>query len=152
MVLTDSSIRNLKPKDRPYKVSDYAGLHILVNPGGSKLWQFKYRIERKKKLLSIGSYPAISLAHARQARDAARSQVAFGEDPSAKKREQAENDGDQRFQFVAKQYLDKISKEGRAPVTLAKTEWLMAMANADFGKNRISELDTRNNLPDRCEL
>ena len=123
-----------------------------MNPGGSKLWQFKYRIERKKKLLSIGSYPAISLAHARQARDAARSQVAFGEDPSAKKREQAENDGDQRFQFVANQYLDKISKKGRAPVTLAKTEWLMAMANADFGKNRISELDTRNNLPDRCEL
>ena len=57
MPLTDATIRNLKPRDKPYKVSDFEGLFILVKQKGSRLWHQKYRIDGKEKLLAIGSYP-----------------------------------------------------------------------------------------------
>ncbi|SEL37634.1 Arm DNA-binding domain-containing protein [Pacificibacter marinus] len=60
MPLSDSQLRFLKPKDKPYKVSDFEGLFVLIKPNGSKLWQFKYRINGKERLLSIGQYPDVS--------------------------------------------------------------------------------------------
>ena len=44
MALTDTAIRNAKPKEKPYKVTDAQGLYLLVNPRGSKLWRVKYRM------------------------------------------------------------------------------------------------------------
>ena len=143
MALTDIKLRNLKTKDKPYKVADFDGLHVLVKPNGSKLWRFKYRIRGKEKLLSIGSYPATSLLEARKVRDEARSQMAGGGDPSQIKREKAmaekESQG-QTFEKIAAMYLTKIKKEGRAPATLVKNEWFMRMAIADFGRMPISEI------------
>ncbi len=54
MPLSDATIRSLKPREKPYKVSDFDGLFVLVKPTGSRLWQFKYRLDGKEKLLSIG--------------------------------------------------------------------------------------------------
>src|SRR3712207_6802202 len=51
MPLTDTAIRNSKPAERPYKVSDGGGLHLVVNPNGSRLWRFKYRMAGREKLL-----------------------------------------------------------------------------------------------------
>lgn len=56
MSLNDSKIRKLKPPARPFKVSDSHGLYLLVNPGGSRLWYLKYRINGKE------SRPVHSLA------------------------------------------------------------------------------------------
>lgn len=86
MPLSDTKIRSLKPQDKPYKVTDEKGLFLLVNPNGSKLWRYKYRVLKKEKLLSLGAYPAISLAMAREGRDEARKVVAMGGDPSANKK------------------------------------------------------------------
>jgi hypothetical protein len=72
MPLTDTAIRNAKPKDKAYKVADSQGLYLLVNPGGSKLWRIKYRMNGTERKLSLGAYPEITLAKARTARDAAR--------------------------------------------------------------------------------
>jgi len=54
MPLNDSQLRNLKPKTKPYKVSDFEGLYVTITPGGSKLWYLKYRIDRREKRLSFG--------------------------------------------------------------------------------------------------
>lgn len=81
MPLSDAAVRNLKPRETQYKVSDFDGLFVLVKPTGARLWRFKYRIGGKEKLLSIGPYPETSLAEARARRDAARSMVAKGVDP-----------------------------------------------------------------------
>ncbi|CAI0727260.1 Uncharacterised protein [Serratia entomophila] len=43
MSLNDTKIRSLKPSEKPFKVSDYHGLYLLINPGGSHLW---YLIEK----------------------------------------------------------------------------------------------------------
>ena len=71
MALTDTGIRNLKPKESPFKAFDGGGLFLLVNPNGAKWWRLKYRIDGKEKLLSLGVYPDVSLKQARERRDEA---------------------------------------------------------------------------------
>ncbi|MGC1497054.1 MAG: Arm DNA-binding domain-containing protein [Sulfitobacter sp.] len=85
MPISDIKVRNLKAGDKPYKVSDFEGLFVLVKVSGSKSWRFKYRIDGKEKFLVIGDYPAVSLSQARQARDAAKAQLADGIDPNEAK-------------------------------------------------------------------
>ncbi len=51
MSLSDARIRNLKPSAKPFKVSDSHGLYLLVKPGGSRLWDLKYRINGKRPVL-----------------------------------------------------------------------------------------------------
>ena len=143
MTLTDAKIRNLKPKDKQFKVADFNGLHVLVRPNGSKLWRFKYRIHGKEKLLAIGVYPAVSLLEAREVRDRARSQISNGDDPSQLKREKALADKEihnQSFEKIAEAYLNKIDKEGRASATMVKNRWYMDMAIATFGRKPITEI------------
>lgn len=143
MPLTDATIRNLKPRDKPYKVSDFEGLFLLVKPTGSRLWHQKYRIDGKEKLLAIGPYPEVSLAQARQARDAARALLAAGKDPSEAKQDRKREEKERRgltFESQAKAYFDKTKREGRAETTLSKTEWLLDMAIAEFGSKPMSEI------------
>ena len=63
MPLTDAKLRSLKPAEKPYKVSDSEGLHVLVTTTGSLLWRFAYRFSGKQKLLALGAYPFVKLAH-----------------------------------------------------------------------------------------
>lgn len=85
--LTDTKIKNAKPKDKPYKLSDGNGLTLLVNPNGSKWWRLRYYFEDREKMLSLGVYPKVSLQDARaNALDAVK-QVEKGSDPSAARKE-----------------------------------------------------------------
>lgn len=86
MPLTDISARSAKPAEKPFKLSDEKGLFLLVKPNGTKLWQHKYRIDGKEKLLSYGEYPETTLKEAREKRDAARKLIADGIDPSEQKK------------------------------------------------------------------
>ena len=76
--LTDTTIRSAKPKEKPYKLFDGGGLFLLVQPGGSRLWRLKYRIDGREKLLSVGTYPEVSLKSARERREDARRQAQGG--------------------------------------------------------------------------
>lgn len=71
-MLTDTAIRNAKPKTKPRKLFDSAGLYVLLTPAGGKLWRLKYRIGGKEKLLTLGQYPETPLKEARKRRDGAR--------------------------------------------------------------------------------
>lgn len=84
-MLTDIVIRKAKPKERPYKLSDTHGLHLLVT-AQSKLWRYAYRFDGKQKTLAIGAYPVFSLTDARIKRDEAKRQLLDGIDPSSAKR------------------------------------------------------------------
>jgi integrase len=76
MPLTDTKIRTAKPTDKAYKLTDGLGMYLLVNPAGGKLWRFDYRYFGKRKTLSLGSYPDVSLIDARSRRDDARKLLA----------------------------------------------------------------------------
>lgn len=82
MPLTDAAIRTTKPSDKPQKLFDGGGLYLLVQRSGAKLWRLKYRFQGREKLISLGSYPEVGLAAARQKRDAERRKLAEGNDPS----------------------------------------------------------------------
>lgn len=111
--LNDTKIRQAKGADKPYKLFDGGGLFLLVQPGGSKLWRFKYRFGGKEKLLSIGSYDrGFSLKKAREARDKARSLLIDGIDPGAAKREEKQVEraqSENTFRAVA---LDWVETHG----------------------------------------
>lgn len=116
MRLKDVSIRNAKPKEKPYKLSDGGGLYLLVHPNGGRYWRFKYRFGGKEKLLALGVYPDVPLADAREKRDGARKQVAAGIDPGQHRKAvktassiAAKNS----FEVVAREWLAK-NKDGWA--------------------------------------
>jgi len=102
MSLNDSKIRNLKPSAKPFKVSDSHGLYLLVNPGGSRLWYLKYRINRKESRLGLGAYPDVSLADARQQRDGIRKLLAHNINPAQQRSaERSTSSPDKTFKYVA---------------------------------------------------
>ncbi len=68
-MLTDTKIRNLKRKDKLYRIADSGGLTLEINPNGSKLWRHRYRFNNKATMMSLGPYPIVTLLSARQARD-----------------------------------------------------------------------------------
>ena len=82
MSLNDSKIRKLKTSSRPVKLSDSHGLYLLVNPGGSRIWYLKYRFNGKESRVSLGAYPLVSLAEARQQRDGIRKLLAQNINPA----------------------------------------------------------------------
>ena len=88
MALTARQIDTAKPADKDYKLSDAQGLYLLVKKSGAKYWNLKYRFGGKEKKLSIGVYPAVTLAQARSKRDEARRMLADGIDPSHEKQVQ----------------------------------------------------------------
>lgn len=63
--LTDSEIRNARPGIKPRRLFDGGGLHLLINPDGSKYWRLKYLFNGKEKRIALGVYPKITLAEAR---------------------------------------------------------------------------------------
>ena len=110
MPLTDTKIKNAKPQDKQYKLYDTAGLFMIVSPAGGKWWRFKYRFDGKGKTISMGTYPEVALAKARERRDKARAQVADGIDPSqARKDEKATRKVmDNTFEKVAREWFNKF--------------------------------------------
>ena len=74
--LSDNKIKNLKPKDKDYKVADGDGLYLLVTTKGSKLWKLRYSIKGKSNTKALGKYPLVSLVQARGKREKIRSQIA----------------------------------------------------------------------------
>ena len=127
-MLTQFAITNAKPKARPYKLSDGEGLHLLIQPGGSKLWRFRYQFVGKEKMISLGAFPEVSLAEARGKREDARKLVGAGIDPSQKKKEDRRavmTAAQNTFGGIAAEQLAKLEAEGAAKATMAKNRWLL---------------------------
>lgn len=86
MKLTARQVETAKPKDKSYKLSDGGGLYLEVTTTGSRYWRLKYRYGGKEKRLAFGVYPDVSLAEARDKRDAAKKILAAGNDPGEVKK------------------------------------------------------------------
>ncbi len=146
MALTDMAIRNAKPRAKPYKMGDSGGLFLLIQPSGSKLWRLKYRIAGREKKLGLGTYPAISLSEARGKRDAARSVLAKGTDPShAKRREDRERreGAANTFTALADEYCQKRRRDGEggwSRATTTRSEYLLRQLCGSIGGLPIAEI------------
>lgn len=127
MPLSDTSARNAKPLDKPYKLSDGGGLFLLVNPSGSKYWRLKYRINGKEKLLSLGVYPQVSLKAAREKRDEIKAFIAQGIDPSIERKRSVYDGEQETFEKVARQWW----KQWRGARTERHAYYVMQRLEAD---------------------
>lgn len=88
--LTDTQIKNAKPRAREYNLSDGGGLALRVKPNGTKLWLLNYPrpYTDKRTNMSLGVYPAVTLAEAREKRDAARKLLIKNIDPREERDEE----------------------------------------------------------------
>lgn len=122
MPLSAVDVRNAKPKDKPYKLSDEKGMYLEVTPAGGRYWRLKYRMHGKEKRLALGVYPEVSLAEARGARDEARKLIAQGLDPGVVRQEvkaARQLSAASSFEAVAREWYQKFSPTW-APLTGAR--------------------------------
>src|SRR5215469_3286283 len=121
--LTDLKVRRLEPKAEAYRVSDGAGLFLMVQPGGAKSWRCVYALDGKRHLITLGQYPAMSLADARAARLGVRGQVREGVSPThdraAARRGRIERN-EMTFEVMARRWHDYM----------AGTEWSRSYSTA----------------------
>lgn len=126
-MLTDTRVKTAKPQEKLYKLTDERGLHLAVYPTGSKLWQMRYRFDGKEKTASLGSYPEVSLAQAREKRDQMRKQIAGEIDPV-----QA-----QRQAKAAKKLAQENSFEAVARTWFASWKAARSARHADYVIRRL---------------
>ncbi|MCI7718065.1 MAG: integrase arm-type DNA-binding domain-containing protein [[Pasteurella] aerogenes] len=148
--LSPTEIKNAKPKEKEYTLSDGDGLLLLILPSGSKSWRFNYTrpITSKRTKIALGSYPEISLADARAKREEYRALIAKGIDPQQEKiRIQQENENRLKdtFRSVAESYFNGIYKEKAKNPETRKKNWLR-LENHIFpyiGDKHVSEIKVK---------
>jgi integrase len=87
-MLTELEIKNAKPHEKPYSLSDGDGLLLLVKESGAKSWVLRYRMDGKEKRAGLGNYPKVSLAEARESKMAFKRELALGGNPQKRKKEE----------------------------------------------------------------
>ena len=117
MALTDTEIKKAKAKEKAYSLNDSGGLYLWITPAGGKLWRWAYRFDGKEKLMSLGKYPDVSLALARERHAEARKLLATGVDPMAQRKAEKTAEKiavENSFQSMAAQWLEHW-QEGKSP-------------------------------------
>ena len=107
MKLTATKVKSVKPGKKPQKLSDGGGMFLLVQSSGAKLWRLSYRYDGRQKTLSLGKYPAVSLAEAREKREELKRLLAKGIDPGAHRKSVKFANSD-TFEALAREWHDKF--------------------------------------------
>jgi hypothetical protein len=127
-----------KPKDKPFTLGDGQGLSLLVRPNGTRLWLYRYVFFGKRRNMSLGQYPAVSLAVARKRRFAAETALEAGQDPvAARKKPGNAEEGKPTFRMIGDEWL---SKQDIAPATKKRETWMLAKLYESIGDRPISEI------------
>lgn len=134
-MLSAVQIRSAKPALRPYKLADSGGLFLLVQPSGSKLWRYKFRVGGIEGLDSLGVFPEVSLAGARQAHAEARRLVSQGINPVLARKD--------RRQAFAQPHLERE----KGSFFVAAADWAAATEQGlRSATRRQREREIRNDL------
>lgn len=113
-MLSDTHIRNAKPQEKDYRLTDHGGLTLLVKSNGSKLWQYRFRFNEKANIYSIGKYPDVSLAMARAEMAYAKALVQQGINPNIEKRVKRVDSVDAQsylFKDLIFDYIDSLKNK-----------------------------------------
>lgn len=107
-MLTEKAVAQAKPQEKIYRMYDQAGTNFCleVTPAGGKRWRLRYRHQGKEKMMSLGTYPLVTLKEARERAWAARKEIERGVDPVQKKK--AATDGAVTFRRIAREWWEKF--------------------------------------------
>jgi integrase len=141
--LSDAKVRNAKPKEKSYKLSDGEGLFLVVKPNGSKYWRLRYFFGGKEKLLALGVYPETSLSDARDGRTRAKKILADGNDPAqvkkAERRKFVVSSGN-TFEMMAREWFEHRQHEWAPSSVRTKRIYLEKYLISKIGTRPIAEL------------
>lgn len=120
------------------------GLYLLLEPRGDDCgtwWRLKYRFQGKERGLSLGVYPTVSLKRAREKRDAAKTLLADGIDPSRQRKAEKQASA-LSFRLIAEEWL-KLQSRKYAEITMAKARWLFdTYLFPDLGSRPIGSIQS----------
>ncbi|WP_321404782.1 tyrosine-type recombinase/integrase [Maridesulfovibrio sp.] len=154
MAITDAKIKAAKSTDKEQTLNDGEGLYLVISPNGRKWWRFRYQMNGKRTMLSLGTYPYITLQEARIKRGELKSQIAKGIDPSRKRKEDQRKSGaTEAFEAISREWFGKqVSgwSERHAKTTMERMEKNIFPF---IGNRPISELGVQDMLSvtQRCE-
>jgi len=152
--LTDSKIKaflreiksnNPNGLEKDIRLSDGDGLNLLIRKNGTVMWRFDYTrpISKKRNTMSVGIYPEISLAKAREYREQFRSLIAQGKDPQTEKQGVEEKERikqEATFKAVAELYK---TKQKLAPATIIRNDRIFDKLYRDIGNMPIADITPR---------
>lgn len=147
--LTDSRLRAMKPNGKVQKAADGDGLYAYLGARSKGIsWQMAYRFENRQKVLTLGQYPAVSLAEARRRCLEARQVLATGRDPGEVRKAEkqaaliAEKEQALTFAAVAEQWFEK-QYSASPPATAKKIRWHLSLLYQHIGERPFSTLARR---------
>ena len=148
--LTELSIKQSKPKDKQYKLTDGEGMYLRVYPNGSKYWQLQFWFEGKQKILSFGVWPYISLKEARDKRFEAKKIIKKGINPIEEKKvtlksldliqEEETLRETTTFKMVAKEWFSRQSLHWTERYSRDVLSYLNIHVYPDLGEMPISSI------------
>ena len=146
MALSDTKLKNLKAKAKPYQLADGRGLFIGVNPGGKKTWRLRYRLNDRQEKVTLGEYPSHTLAEARQWCEACRAMVAKGDSPMVARRvEKAVLKEPDKVELFARQWLAEVVPAfNKNPRSIKRA--LEKDVFPEIGKKRLPEVTVKDIL------
>ncbi len=160
--LTELSIKQVKPKEKQYKLTDGEGMYLRVYHNGSKYWQLQYWFNGKQKIFSFGVWPDVSLKDAREKRYEAKKIIKDGINPVDEKRKERQDRLDRAnkdkletkketitFRKVAQERYKRISLQWSEKHTKDVLRSLEYYVFPDFGERPISEINVHNPLSNR---
>lgn len=137
--LTDLGIQRAKPREKAYKLKDDRGLYLLVTPAGGRLWRLRFSIDGRESMVSLGSYPDVSLKDAREKRDEARRLIGKGINPAVHRKAQRGARAD-TFGALAAEWLE-TRKAKLSASTFQKAQWMLVdLLGPYIGKQPIKSL------------
>ena len=132
--LSDTKIRQAKPKGKEYTLSDGGGLLLRIKPNDNKTWFFNYvhPYTDKRNKISLGAYPVFSLANARKQCDEAKALLIAGVDPKSHRQQQKQAKASEHAVTLSSVYQQWLTvwRQGKDETTLAfdtllfRTNWI----------------------------
>src|SRR5262245_39398569 len=108
-MLTDAAVRKKKPdQGRRVEIHDGHGLYLVIQPTGAKSWAYRYRVAGKSRKLTLGTFPTIDVAKARNLCSAAALKTKAGGDPALEHRSALA--ADDSFDRVAQLFVERYAR------------------------------------------
>lgn len=110
--LTHTQVNQAKPAEKPYKLTDGSGLYLYISTAGTKSWRIDYPepLTKKRVTLTLGKFPEITLAHARELRGDIKYTLAMGKDPRKVKKDDERQqllESNNTFAMIAEEYISR---------------------------------------------
>jgi integrase len=152
---TDKKIQSLKAKSERYEVWEdgRTNLGLRVSTKGRKSWIYMYRFGGKARRMTLGTYPALSLADAHIAHATAKNRLAMGDDPGSERvTENVQRRGAETFDELADAYLAEYAEPRKAALSVAEDRRMLGKDVRPAWKNRKAHEITRDDVVDIVEM